>query len=155
MKCLWRVLTLSLGLLVGLAQAAAVDVYPFKTPEEEARFHLLVSELRCPKCQNQNLADSEAPIAKDLKDKVYQKIQQGNSDQQILDYLVARYGDFISYRPPFKLSTLWLWLSPWLVLIMGVLIILVRLKRRRVSLSAEQQQRLQQLVREHQQEPKQ
>lgn len=147
-------LALMLGLWLAFPAWAAVAVYPFDTPEQEARFHHLVTELRCPKCQNQNLADSDAPIAKDLKDKVYQKIQQGESNQQIIDYLVARYGDFITYRPPFNASTLLLWLTPIAVLLLGLGLLIRRARRPKPELSVEQQQRLQQLLRDYQQDSK-
>lgn len=98
---------------------AGINVYEFKTPEQEARFNHLIEELRCPKCQNNNLADSNAPIAKDLKDVVYEKIMAGQSDEEITAFLKDRYGDFISYRPPVKPSTWFIWFGPFVLLIGG------------------------------------
>ncbi len=97
--------------------------YEFDNPEDEARFQQLAEDLRCPKCQNQNLADSNAPVAIDLRNKVYELMQDGQSDDEIVDYLVARYGDFVRYKPPFRLDTLLLWSGPLLILLGGVLMI--------------------------------
>jgi cytochrome c-type biogenesis protein CcmH len=83
-------------------------------------------------CQNQNLADSDADLAKDLRDKVYEMIKTGSSDAQIVDYMVDRYGDFVLYRPPVNLSTIFLWLGPFIILL-ACLWILIRIARRRVN----------------------
>ncbi len=111
---------------------AADDFYPFNTSTEQERFATLTSELRCLVCQNQNLAESNAPLAADLRQQVYLHIQQGQSDKAIIDYLVARYGNFILYRPPLNAETLGLWFSPLLFLFigMGYLIVYIRKKRR-------------------------
>jgi len=103
---------------------AGIDIYQFDNAEEEKQFRNLVEELRCPKCQNQNLADSNAGLAKDLKDRTYQLVKEGKSNKEIKAYLVERYGDFIIYRPPFRFSTALLWLGPLLVflLVFGILI---------------------------------
>ena len=103
---------------------AGIDIYQFDNTEEEKQFRNLVEELRCPKCQNQNLADSNAGLAKDLKDRTYQLVKEGKSDKEIKAYLVERYGDFIIYRPPFRFSTALLWLGPLLIflLVFGIFI---------------------------------
>ena len=103
---------------------AGIDIYQFGNAEKEKQFRNLVEELRCPKCQNQNLADSNAGLAKDLKDRTYQLVKEGKSDKEIKAYLVERYGDFIIYRPPFRFSTALLWLGPVFVflLVFGILI---------------------------------
>ncbi len=98
--------------------------YEFDNVEDEARFQQLAEDLRCPKCQNQNLADSNAPVAIDLRNKVYELMQDGQSDDEIVEYLVARYGDFVRYNPPFRLDTLLLWSGPLLILLAGILMIL-------------------------------
>jgi len=97
--------------------------YPFDDPADARRFELLAEDLRCPKCQNQNLADSSAPVAADLREKVYTLMQDGQSDDQIVDYLVARYGDFVRYNPPFRWNTLFLWGGPAVALLLGLLLI--------------------------------
>ncbi|WP_189386560.1 cytochrome c-type biogenesis protein [Bacterioplanes sanyensis] len=105
-----------------LAALAIVDghKYPFEDQEKAERFRQLAENLRCPKCQNQNLADSNAPVAVDLRDKVYELLQEDQSDEQIVDYLVARYGDFVRYNPPFRMDTLLLWIGPALALLLGI-----------------------------------
>ncbi len=90
---------LVLGLLFAIAAGAVIETYEFSSPALEARYHALSQELRCPKCQNQNIADSNAPIAQDLRRQLYQQLEAGASDQAIRDYMVARYGEFVRYRP--------------------------------------------------------
>lgn len=129
---------------------AGIDIYQFENRQEEQRFRKLIAELRCPKCQNQNLADSNAGLAKDLKDRSYQLLKQGKSNQEIKTYLVDRYGDFIVYQPPFRVSTWLLWLGPLLVF-MAVLGIFLA-KRLRYSqpspqeITMAEQQRLETLL---------
>ena len=108
-------LVLSVGLLQNAI--AAIDVYDFQDPAKEQQFRHLTEELRCPKCQNQNIADSSAPLAQDLRQKIYEMMQQDRNDQEIKDYLVQRYGDFITYRPPLKPITWLLWFGPFVLMI--------------------------------------
>ena len=96
---------------------AAIDVYDFDSVQQEAQYRGLIEELRCPKCQNQNLAGSDAPIAQDLKQKTYDMVKEGRSDGEIRDYMQERYGDFITYKPPIRPSTWVLWFFPPLLLI--------------------------------------
>jgi cytochrome c-type biogenesis protein CcmH len=98
---------------------AKIEVYEFKNPLLEQRYQTLTGQLRCLVCQNQNIADSHAELAQDLRSKVYELLNQGNSDQQIVQYMTDRYGDFVLYRPPFKLKTLLLWLGPALAVLLG------------------------------------
>ena len=98
---------------------AEILVYEFKDPALEARFNKLTQELRCPKCQNNNIADSNAPLSVDLKDIIYEKLHEGGSDKEIVGFLVERYGDFITYRPPVKPSTWLIWFGPFVVLLVG------------------------------------
>ncbi|NQD38213.1 cytochrome c-type biogenesis protein CcmH [Permianibacter sp. IMCC34836] len=118
-KRLQSVLALCLLLLVGKVWAE-IDAYPFDDLAQEKRFHTLVQEFRCPKCQNQNLADSNAPLAKDLRDIIYAKVKANESDQAIASFLQERYGDFVLYRPPVKASTMLLWFGPALVLLIAI-----------------------------------
>ncbi|WP_414709123.1 cytochrome c-type biogenesis protein [Psychrobacter sp.] len=107
--CLFSVLSIS--------AYAAIDVYDFDSVQQEAQYRGLIEELRCPKCQNQNLAGSDAPIAQDLKQKTYDMIKEGRSDSEIRAYMQERYGDFITYKPPVRPSTWILWFFPPLLLI--------------------------------------
>ena len=100
-------------------------------PALEQRVMTLASELRCLVCQNQTIADSNAPLAEDLRNQVREKMRQGASDAQIVDYMVARYGDFVLYRPPLKLTTALLWFGPLLLLAAGFVVLVRRVLRRR------------------------
>lgn len=139
---------LLLGLL-GLSAHAAIEVYDFKSAEDETRFRALTNELRCPKCQNQNLAGSDAPIARDLKNRTFQLIEEGRSDNEIREYMVDRYGEFITYNPPVRSSTWLLWFGPFVLL--GLAMGVLAMVRRRPAppapeLSAEESARLNELL---------
>ena len=99
---------------------AGLETLNFANPQQETRYKKIIAELRCLVCQNQNLADSNADLAKDLRKKTHVMILAGQSDAQIIDFMVARYGDFVLYRPPFKSSTILLWISPALLLALGL-----------------------------------
>ena len=104
---------------------AAIEVYQFESAQMEADYNKLIAELRCLVCQNQNLAGSDAELAHDLRRETYEMLSQGKSPQQVVEFMVQRYGDFVLYRPQFKSTTYLLWLGPFL-LIIGVLVLLVR-----------------------------
>lgn len=130
---------------ISVSYAVNLETYQFDDPNKEALFRELINELRCPKCQNQSIADSDAPLAKDLRDRTYQMVQQGATKQEVVDYMVARYGDFAYYRPPVRLSTLVLWLGPVLVVLTGALVIIVRVRQQRheeVELSDHEREQL-------------
>jgi len=112
-----KVASLILACLLSVTSYAAIDVYDFDSVQQEAQYRGLIEELRCPKCQNQNLAGSDAPIAQDLKQKTYDMVKDGRSDGEIRAYMQERYGDFISYKPPVRPSTWILWFFPPLLLI--------------------------------------
>ena len=97
-------------------------LYPLDTPKQEAQFMHLLRELRCLVCQNQDLADSNAGLAKDLREEVYQQVKKGRSDDEIIHYLTARYGDFILFKPPVKAVTALLWFGPIIFMLMGIFI---------------------------------
>lgn len=120
-------------LLITLAYSsfAAQDFYTFNSPAQQKQFETLISNLRCLVCQNQTIAESNAPLAMDLRNQIYEKIRQGQPSTQILDYLVARYGNFILYKPPLNSLTLGLWFGPFLVLIAGIGYLLHYLKKSR------------------------
>lgn len=112
----------------GLLMAATPTAV--KSAESERRLHVLSSQLRCLVCQNQSLAESNADLAVDLRNAIREKIEAGQSDDEILDFMSARYGDFILYRPPFKALTLALWLAPPLFLVLGFALLFRHLRRR-------------------------
>ena len=91
---------------------AAIDLFDFSSDQLQERYQSLTEELRCPKCQNQNLSDSDSPISSDLRREIYLMLEEGRTDQQIKDFLVARYGVFVLYNPPTSGITLWVWLVP-------------------------------------------
>ena len=100
----------------------ANSLYPLPTSKQEAQFNHLLKELRCLVCQNQDLADSNAGLAQDLRDKVYEMVKIGKSDPEIITYLTNRYGDFILFKPPVKALTSLLWFGPALFLLCGLYI---------------------------------
>lgn len=109
--------------------AAGAQVMTFNDPAQEQAFRQLTTQLRCPKCQNNSIADSNAMIAVDLRQKVYELLQEGKSKQQITDYMVARYGHFVTYDPPLTPLTLWLWVLPVLTVTGGGWFIVARTRR--------------------------
>ena len=150
-----RRLALIAVLFLLLAPGAAFAVRPdemLKDPALEARARHLSEELRCMVCQNQSIDDSEAPLAHDLRVLVRQRLEAGDSDRQVLDYLVSRYGDFVLLKPPFKLETLLLWGLPPLALLVGLAGIVVMARRRTTlverpePLSSEEQAKVATLV---------
>lgn len=121
-----RCLAVLLLVLGGWSCASmANDVLTFESPKQQQRYRTLIEELRCPKCQNQNLEDSNAGIAVDLRNLVYKMINEGKSDEQIIDYMVARYGEFVLYRPVHDRSTAVLWYGPFVLVAIGALIFIV------------------------------
>ncbi|MVG14961.1 cytochrome c-type biogenesis protein [Aeromonas jandaei] len=155
MRVLIASLLLLLGWVVQAPAMAAIDVYTFDNDNQEQVFRELTRELRCPKCQNQDIADSNAGLAKDLRDKTYQMVRQGKDKDEIVDYMVARYGNFILYNPPLMASTLILWLGPLLVIVIGLGVVVMRSRRPVAAakpvdsaLSKEEQRRLAELLKE-------
>jgi len=145
-----RKFILFLVLLWSTSALAGVEVHKFDNPEQEQQYNRLIAELRCLVCQNQNLADSNAELAQDLRQEVYEMIQNGATDQEIVSFMVARYGDFVLYRPPFKSTTAFLWIGPFIILAVGFVILLMFIRKRRQSAAVEldetEQARAQQLL---------
>jgi cytochrome c-type biogenesis protein CcmH len=145
-----RCFVLFVGLLLTLSAVAGTEQFEFETSEQEARFVSLSTELRCLVCQNQSLADSNAGLAQDLREEVYKLLKQGQTDQQIIDFLVSRYGDFVLYDPPLKLSTLLLWFGPLLILIIVGIFVFSMIKKQTTEavteLSEQQRNKLEQLL---------
>lgn len=121
-------------LLLSSGLAADQDVYPFETQADQERFQVLTRELRCPKCQNQNIADSDAPIATDMRDEVHRMINEGASDEEVVGALVERFGEFVRYKPTFDSRTAVLWLLPLIVVTVGIVVVAtIVLRSRRYS----------------------
>lgn len=160
MRITQLVCALLLALSLGFSQVgrAAISSYEFDDPQREQQYRELIAELRCPKCQNQNIADSDAPLAADLRQKVYGMVKQGQSSEAVVEYMVQRYGDFVTYRPPLKPLTWVLWFGPAALLTLTVLLLLVWIRRRNREpslnpLSDAEQARLQQLLGQHREGP--
>ena len=132
------------------AMAAGLEAFDFSGNVDEDRYKHLIVELRCLVCQNQSLADSDAGLAHDLRREVWELMDQGQSDAQIVEFLVTRYGDFVLYNPPVKPSTYILWYGPFVLLAIGLLVLVRTLKRRGKqtdsAFSAEERERLRQIL---------
>lgn len=145
------IVTLIFSLSVNIAMASPVDTYEFNDEVTKIRFQALSKELRCPKCQNQNLADSNSPIAADLRRELYELLQQGKADSEIVDFMVDRYGEFVLYRPRVSELTYVLWFGPAVLILLGIIVVIVIVRRKPVdkkslALSAEQQEKLKNLT---------
>lgn len=126
----WRLLAAALLIFAIILPAFAIDPLPFKDAAQRQRFQHLTSQLRCMVCQNESLDASNADLAKDLRHQIFDMMQQGKSDEQIKQYLVARYSDFVLYDPPLKASTVLLWFGPAALVLAGGIVVLVLLRRR-------------------------
>jgi len=136
-----------------IADASPVDTYEFQNEVTQKRYNALVKELRCPKCQNQNLADSNSPIAADLRQEVYELLHQNKADIEIVDFMVKRYGEFVLYRPRVSSLTYILWFGPAFLLLLGVIVVVFVLRKKaqpktNPPLSAEQQQQLDKILKD-------
>ena len=112
----------------------------FTDLEQEMRFAQLTLELRCLVCQNQNLADSDAPLAQDLRKEIYDMLQAGKSDEEIKTFMVERYGDFVLYRPPVQGNTVALWVMPGVILLIGAIGVTIAIRRRNRLLAKQQEE---------------
>jgi len=154
MRILLVILTCLMSLFyVDQTQASPIDTYIFTDDVSKKRYQALVKELRCPKCQNQNLADSNSQIAVDLREQVYLMINEGKSDKEIVDYMVARYGDFVLYRPKVNELTYLLWFGPAIVLLLGVVVVVLVVRRKAppakdLAMSEDQKQQLADILKE-------
>ncbi|KAF7765715.1 cytochrome c-type biogenesis protein CcmH [Pseudoalteromonas undina] len=128
-----RLFLLTLSLFISLAAFAQQDRYQFDSNEQAIRFEELTKELRCPKCQNQNIADSDAVVAKDLRDRVLALVKDGKSKDEVIDYMIDRYGYFVHYDPPVTPATLILWVLPVLIVIIGFGFIVIRQRKASVK----------------------
>lgn len=142
-------------LLLTLPASAVIESYDFADDAERARYQHFIDELRCPKCQNQNLAGSNSPIAADLRRELHRMISEGKNDDYIVNFMVSRYGEFVLYRPRLDRNTAILWSTPVVLGLIGltVIVLILRNQRRRVvaadiaaPLSAEEQRQLKALL---------
>jgi cytochrome c-type biogenesis protein CcmH len=134
-----------------IATASPVETYEFNDEVTKIRFQALSKELRCPKCQNQNLADSNSPIAADLRRELYELLQQGKADSEIVNFMVDRYGEFVLYRPRVSELTYILWFGPAVLILLGIIVVIVIVRRKPVdkkvlALSSEQKEKLKNLT---------
>ncbi len=140
-----------LGVLIPLSSLAAIEVHEFDNELDRKRYQSFIDEMRCPKCQNQNLAGTNSPIAVDLRRELEMMIKEGKSDKEIIDFMVERYGEFILYRPRLSSATILLWSAPIILLLLGVVTLLLIVRKRRrvevdVGLSSADQERLANLL---------
>jgi len=150
---LFSILFLILGSLFFSANGqAAIDTFEFDNVQQEKTFHELTKLLRCPKCQNQNIADSNAELAKDLRNKTYELVKKGQTKEQVVDYMVARFGNFVRYDPPITPATIFLWLGPLLFILLGLFVLFRQIKKqpsKATHLDDLEQQKLQALLQKH------
>ena len=145
-----RVPALAAAFIFATAVAHAQSVFEprgFSSPEHEHRYHALIDELRCLVCQNQTIAESNAHLASDLRREVYRMVEEGRSAEEVVGFMVARYGDFVLYRPPLRGGTVLLWAGPFLLAAVGLTMLAVHHRRRRrrapaAPLVAEERERL-------------
>jgi len=144
-----KTLTLLFLLISVDTTLAAVEYRQFANAEQQQSYQALISELRCLVCQNQTIADSNADLAKDLRRQVYEMLQQGKTKQEIADFMTARYGDFVLYNPPFKGKTGILWLAPVVFLLIGLMMVVLGVRRKKTAsaeLSPEKKEKIRRLL---------
>jgi len=150
MKKIIIYLLLMVYLILGGTQAGSLESFDFSGRVSEQRFKTLTEELRCLVCQNESLAGSNAELANDLRQEVYQLMDQGKSNEQIVNFLVARYGDFVLYDPPLRPSTYLLWFGPFILLLIAALVLFYsvskRSRRPEAELTEQQQAQVKQLL---------
>jgi cytochrome c-type biogenesis protein CcmH len=139
-------------MLITLQVFGAIQEYAFESEQEEDRFKKLIFEMRCPKCLNSNLAGSDAPIAADLRREIFDQITEGRSNDEIIEFMSSRYGDFILYRPRLTLATFFLWFGPVILLLAGFFIVRRMLmasqlaQQNETALSTDEQETLRKLL---------
>lgn len=143
----------AITLLMSVAvQATPVDTYEFKSDSNQKRALSLAHELRCPQCQNQNLIDSNSPVAQDLRLEVYKMVDEGKTDEQVIEFMTSRYGDFVLYKPRLDPKTYILWIGPFALLFVGFIVGAMLIRRQKNSqetsqeISAEDQSTLDELL---------
>ena len=150
MKGLLIVLTL---LFSFSASHAAVEIKKFDNEQQEQRYKYIIDELRCLVCQNQNISGSNAGLAQDLRKQVHKMIMAGEDDEAIFEFMVTRYGDFVLYRPPFKASTFFLWVGPFIIFALGLFVLIRFIRQRKkitvTELNSTDKEKIKQLLNEN------
>ncbi len=141
-------------LIAGSSYAVKIEFHDFANKEQEQLYLQLIAELRCVKCQNQNLAESNAELAKDMRDKAYAMVIKGATRDDVIKYMTDRYGDFVLYKPPFKMKTVLLWFGPALLLLFSLYYLLKRIRQQEQqpavdALSDEQRRKMRELLNEN------
>ena len=126
-------------LLASTTTYAGIEAHTFEDSQKEGLYKELIAELRCLVCQNQNLADSNAELALDLRQQTYDMVQEGSSKEDVVDYMVQRYGDFVLYRPPVQKNTYLLWLAPLILLLAGAWVLRSSINKRSALLDADEE----------------
>ena len=121
-----KTLLFSTALLFSVTASGAIDALNFSSPQQEDDYHSLTQELRCPQCQNNNIADSNATIAVDMRGKVFELLQEGKSREDVVQYMIDRYGNFVTYDPPLTPATVILWGAPIVLILLGMLLVFRR-----------------------------
>lgn len=153
-------LLLFMLLTVSGSAQAVIDVYEFENESQRQQYQSLTKILRCPKCQNQDIADSNSPIASDMRREVHRLVREGKTEEEVVDFMVERFDEFVTYKPKVSASTYALWYGPWLLVAIGLVIVVLLVRSRRsggtaadtaeVSLNAEQRARLAAFIAQHQ-----
>ena len=133
-----RILLFTLLLTFSMALSATEDQVKFENKQQEEQYKDLLQELRCPKCQNQNIADSNAVVAKDMRAQTKELVDKGQNKQQVIDYMVNRYGQFAHYRPPINMATIMLWVLPLAFMLFAVLMLVKRSKQKSQVVTAKE-----------------
>jgi len=154
LKALLRVIFLAcFVLMVSPVLAGGVSVYEFDSEEQRETFRQITQELRCPKCQNQSVGDSDAPIAGDIRDRVYEQLKAGQSSDQIIDHMIDRYGQFVTYRPAISMATAVLWFGPPLLVLIVLFIVFKQVPRKAsVGLDENEQALVEKILKDHKSE---
>jgi cytochrome c-type biogenesis protein CcmH len=151
MRTLILTLCLFLSTFSSVIFASAIDTFKFENIEQEQVFHDLTKVLRCPKCQNQNISDSNAELAKDLRNKTYELVKEGKTQDEVVDYMVARFGNFVRYDPPITPATIFLWIGPLLFILFGFLVLYKQAKnksRKEDTLDINEERRLKKILKQ-------
>jgi cytochrome c-type biogenesis protein CcmH len=139
-------ITATIILWLTCISAQAAEVYQFVNSKQRQTFYNIVEQSRCLVCQNETLLDSQAPLAHDLRQDIYLKVKAGQSQEQVLQYLTNRYGQFVLFKPKFELKNYLLWFGPFILLLMVILLLLTKRKHKTIMLTAAQQQQAKKLL---------